>query len=109
MTTETKKTTPKYKTPTLVGVGIGLVAFLGFGLLPSVLYGGYAGVVLSGLVVGTPVTATFAVRALIAVGVVLGVTLVAAAFAAAGAAAGAAVGALTSKDVPEARLDSRSF
>lgn len=89
-------TTPKYRTHSLVGAGIGLVLFLAVGLLPTILYGGYAGVILAGGLFGTPVAATFVVRALIIFGMVLGVTAVAALFAVAGAAAGAAVGALTS-------------
>lgn len=89
-------TTPKFKTHSLVGAGLGLVVFLAVGLLPTILYGGYAGVLLAGGLFGTPVGATFAVRALIVVGMVLAVTAVAALFAVAGAAAGAAVGALTS-------------
>ncbi len=88
-------TTPKYKTHALVGAGLGLVAFLAVGLLPTILYGGYAGVLLAGALSGTPVGATFFVRALIVAGMVLGVTSVAALFAVAGAAAGTAVGALT--------------
>lgn len=96
MTTSTTPTTPRYKTHALVGAGAGLVAFLAVGLLPTILYGGYAGVLLAGAMAGTPVEASFAVRALIVAGMVLGVTLVAALFAAAGAAAGTAIGALTS-------------
>ncbi len=95
-------TTPKFKTHSLVGAGIGLVLFLAVGLLPTILYGGYAGVLLAGGLFGTPVGASFAVRALIVGGMVVGVTAVAALFAVAGAAAGAAVGALTSRGEPDA-------
>lgn len=95
-------TTPKYKVHSLVGAGIGLVVFLAVGLLPSILYGGYAGVLLASGLFGAPVGATFVVRALIVLGMVLGVTSVAALFAVAGAAAGAAVGALTSRGPREA-------
>jgi hypothetical protein len=90
MTTKTSNS----KLPTLVGAGIGLATFLAVALLPALLYGGYAGVLLAGGIFGTPVTASFAVRALIVFGMVLGVTAVASLFAVAGAAAGAAVGAL---------------
>ena len=82
------------KVATLIGSGIGLALFLAIALLPAMLYGGYAGVLLAGGIFGTPVTASFAVRALIVFGMVLGVTAVASLFAVAGAAAGAAVGAL---------------
>jgi hypothetical protein len=88
------------KTPTLIGAGIGLAAFLAIALLPSLLYGGYAGVLLAGGIVGTPVQATFLVRALIVFGMVLGVTAVGSLFAVAGAAIGAAVSALA---VPTAK------
>jgi len=82
------------KTPTIVGAAVGLALFLALGLLPALLYGGYAGVLLAGGIFGTPVTPTVLVRALIVFGMVLGVTGVGALFAVAGAAAGAAVGAL---------------
>jgi hypothetical protein len=82
------------KTPALVGAGIALATFLAVALLPAVLYGGYAGVLLAGGIFGTPVAASFFARALIIFGMVLGVTAVGSLFAVAGAAAGAAVGAL---------------
>ncbi len=84
----------KNKFPALVGAGIGLALFLAVALLPAVLYGGYAGVLLAGGIFGTPVTATIGPRVLIAFGMLLGVTAVGSLFAVAGAAAGAAVGAL---------------
>ena len=73
---------------------LGLALFLAIALLPALLYGGYAGVLLAGGIVGTPVKATLLVRALIVFGMVLGVTGVGGLFAVAGAAAGAAIGAL---------------
>ncbi len=82
------------KTPALVGAGIGLATFLAVALLPAMLYGGYAGVLLAGGIFGTPVAASLAARALIVFGMVLGVTAVGSLFAVAGAAAGAAVGAI---------------
>ena len=88
------------KTPALVGAGIGLAVFLAIALLPAMLYGGYAGVLLAGGIFGTPVSASFGVRALIVFGMVLGVTAVGSLFAVTGAAAGAAVGALL-RVVPE--------
>ena len=86
----------QHRTATLVGAGVGLALFLAVALLPSLLYGGYAGVLLAGGIFGTPVKATLAVRALIVFGMVLGVTSVASLFAVAGAAAGAAVAKLVS-------------
>src|SRR5512139_2637481 len=89
------------KTPALIGAGIGLATFLAVALLPAMLYGGYAGVLLAGGIFGTPVTASLAARALIVFGMVLGVTAVGSLFAVAGAAAGAAVGAIV-RAVPAA-------
>ena len=83
------------KLPSLLGAGIGLVLFLAIALLPSVLYGGYAGLLLAGGIVGTPVQPTLLVRALVVFGMVLGVVGIASLFAVMGAVAGAAVGALT--------------
>jgi hypothetical protein len=82
------------KTPSLIGAAVGLALFLAVALLPALLYGGYAGVLLAGGIFGTPVKATFLVRALIVFGMVLGVTSVASLFAVAGAAVGAAVSVL---------------
>ena len=84
------------KTPSLIGAGIGLALFLAVALLPAMLYGGYAGVLLAGGIFGTPVEPTILARALIVFGMVLGVVAVGSLFAVVGAAAGAAVGALTS-------------
>jgi hypothetical protein len=83
------------KTPSLIGAGIGLALFLAIALLPAILYGGYAGLLLAGGIVGTPVQPTFLVKALIIFGMVLGVTGIASLFAVLGAVCGAAVGALT--------------
>ena len=95
-------TTPKAqnKTFALVGAGIGLVAFLAVALLPSILYGGYAGLLLAGGIVGTPVQPTMLVKGLIVFGMVLGVTGIASLFAVLGAVAGAAAGALTGAVAP---------
>ncbi len=83
------------KTPTLIGAAIGLALFLAIALLPAMLYGGYAGVLLAGGLFGTPVEPSLLARALIVFGMVLGVVAVGSLFAVAGAVAGAAVGALT--------------
>jgi hypothetical protein len=85
---------------TIIGAAVGLAIFLPFALLPSMLYGGYAGVLLAGLVQGTPIAAGVVSRVLIVFGMVFGVTTVAAVFALAGAAAGAAVGALVRASTP---------
>ena len=83
------------KSYTLIGAAVGLALFLAIALLPALLYGGYAGVLLAGGIFGTPVHATFLVRALIVFGMVLGVVGVASLFAVGGAALGAGIGALT--------------
>jgi hypothetical protein len=88
---------------TLVGAGTGLALFLAVALLPAILYGGYAGLLLAGGIVGTPVQPTFLVRGLIVFGMLLGVTGIASLFAVLGAVAGAAVGALTAKVTPAKR------
>lgn len=82
------------KTPTIIGAAVGLALFLAIGLLPALMYGGYAGVLLAGGIFGTPIHSTFLVRALIIFGMVLGVTGVGGLFAVGGAVAGAAVSAL---------------
>jgi hypothetical protein len=87
------------KVPTLVGAGIGLALFLAIALLPAMLYGGYAGLLLAGGIFGTPVVPTLLPRALIVFGMAMGVVGVGSLFAVVGAAAGAAVGALTSLTV----------
>jgi hypothetical protein len=92
MTTTRKNTS---RTFTLVGAGLGLALFLAIGLLPSVLYGGYAGVLLAGGILGTPVEGTVLVRAFIVAGMVVGVASCASLFAALGAVGGSAVAALT--------------
>jgi len=106
MTTRTEK--PQNKTFALVGAGIGLVAFLAIALLPAILYGGYAGLLLAGGIVGTPVQPTFLVKGLIVFGMVLGVTGIASLFAVLGAVAGAAVGALTSSVAPAKKAEAAS-
>ena len=98
MTTRTEL--PQNKTFGLIGAGVGLVAFLAFALLPAILYGGYAGLLLAGGIVGTPVQPTMLVRGLIVFGMVLGVTGVGSLFAVLGAVVGSAIGALTSSVSP---------
>jgi hypothetical protein len=90
----TKEDVMTRKTPTIVGAAVGLALFLALGLLPALLYGGYAGVMLAAGISGTPVEATFLVRALIVFGMVMGVTGVGALFAVGGAVVGAAVATL---------------
>ena len=97
------------KTPSIVGAAVGLALFLAIALLPALLYGGYAGVMLAGGIFGTPVQATLAVRALIVFGMVMGAVGVGSLFAVAGAVAGAAIGSLSRAATPaKAEAASRS-
>jgi hypothetical protein len=82
------------KTPTVIGAAVGLALFLAIALLPALLYGGYAGVLLAGGIFGTPVQPSFLVRALIVFGMVMGALGVGSLFAVGGAVAGAAVSTL---------------
>ena len=79
---------------TIIGAAVGLAIFLAVGLLPALLYGGYAGVLLAGGIFGTPLLPTFAVRVLIMFGMVLGTIGVGALFTVGGAVVGAGVGTL---------------
>lgn len=96
------------KTPTLVGAGIALAVFLAVALLPAMLYGGYAGLLLAGGIFGTPVVPTLLPRILIVFGMVMGVVAVGSLFAVLGAVVGAAVGALTSATLRPAPQESAS-
>jgi hypothetical protein len=87
------------KTPTVVGAAIGLALFLAIALLPALLYGGYAGVLLAGGIFGAPVQPTVLVRGLIVFGMVMGALGVGSLFAVGGAVAGAAVSALAGAPV----------
>ncbi len=78
------------KTAALAGSGVGLALFLWIGLLPALVYGGYAGLLLAGGIYGTPVPPGLLPSALIVFGMILGVLGTAALFAVAGAAAGSA-------------------
>jgi hypothetical protein len=84
----------------MIGAGCGAVLFLAVGLLPSILYGGYAGLLLASGIFGAPVTATFGVRALIVFGMVLGVAGIASLFTVAGAVLGSALGVLADSRRP---------
>jgi hypothetical protein len=109
-----KDLTPSHdrRMDTIIGAGFGLALFLGIALLPAMVYGGYAGLLLAGGIFGTPVEATLLPRALVAFGMVLGVVAVGSLFTVAGAVAGAAVGLLSlpvgAKTALEEQADSGS-
>lgn len=92
--TERENVMRKYNTASLVGAGAGLVVFFTTALLPSLVYGGYAGLLLAGGIFGTPVEPTVLARGLVAFGMILGVVAVASILAVGGAALGALVGSL---------------
>jgi hypothetical protein len=79
----------------LIGAGVGLVLFVALALLPAMLYGGYAGVLLASGIFGTPLEPTLLVRMFIIGGMILGTVAMASLFAVGGAAIGGAIGALT--------------
>lgn len=79
----------------LVGAGLGLLAFFAVALLPSLLYGGQAGLMLAGGLFETSGLPTLGVRILVVFGGMVGVTAVASLFMVGGAAVGAAASALT--------------
>jgi hypothetical protein len=74
------------KTVAVVGAAVGFALFLGVALLPALVYGGYAGLLLAGGIFGTPVPATLAARGLVGFGMVLAVFAAASVFTVAGAA-----------------------
>ncbi len=86
------------KIPALIGAAASIVAFFFIGLVPAMAYGGYAGVLLAGGIVGAQ-SAGIIARALVVFGMALGVVGVGSLFAVLGARAGALVGAVTRLDV----------
>jgi hypothetical protein len=80
-----------YKTSTFVGGIVGLVSYIAIGLLPSIVYGGFAGVTLAAALFGTPIDASWMARGVVAFGMVIGLLATAALFVVVGAALGAGV------------------
>ena len=91
------------KTVAVVGAGVGLALFLGVALLPSLMYGGYAGLMLASGIFGTPVQPGILSSGLVVFGMVLGVFGTAAVFAVAGAAASSAIAHALSSWLPGAQ------
>jgi hypothetical protein len=83
------------KTSTLIGAGLGLVLFLAVAMLPALLYGGYAGVLLAGGIFGTPLAPTFLVKTFIIGGMILGTLGIGSLFTVVGAVLGGGVSVLT--------------
>ena len=70
---------------TFFGGIVGLVGFLTVGLLPSLLYGGYAGIILGSAIFGSPIHGNLFAQAIVALGVVAGVLAVGGVFVLGGA------------------------
>ena len=70
---------------TFAGGVFGLIVFLVVGLLPSLLYGGYAGVILGSAIFGSPIHESVFAQATVVLGVLSGVLSVGAIFVLAGA------------------------
>lgn len=70
---------------TFIGGIFGLIAFLGVGLLPSLVYGGYAGVILGSAIFGSPIHEHVLAQATVVIGVLSGVLSIAAIFVVSGA------------------------
>jgi len=58
---------------TFLGGVMGLAIFIGVGLLPSLLYGGYAGLILGSAIFGTPIHESVLGQATVVLGVMSGV------------------------------------
>ena len=69
----------------------GLVTFLFFGLLPSIVYGGFAGVTMASSILGGPADGSLVGRVLVAFGMVVGLLGTGSVFIVIGAALGAGV------------------
>ena len=73
---------------------VGLVTFLAVGLLPSIVYGGFAGVSLASAIVGGPIDGSLLARGIVVFGMVVGLLGTAGVFVVIGAAMGAGVYAI---------------
>ena len=80
-----------YRTFAFGGGVVGLITFLATGLLPSIVYGGFAGVTLAAAMFGAPVDASLIGRGVVLFGMVVGLLGTAAIYVVVGAALGAGV------------------
>ncbi len=80
---------PTSRTFAFVGGLAGLVTFLFVGLLPSIVYGGFAGVTLASSILGGPIDSSLFARGLVVFGMVVGLLGAAGVFVVVGAAVGA--------------------
>jgi len=70
---------------TFVGGIVGLLTYLVIGLLPSLLYGGYAGIILGTAIFGSPIHENVFAQATVALGVLSGVLAIGGVFVLGGA------------------------
>ena len=80
-----------YRTFAFGGGIAGLISFLAIGLLPSIVYGGFAGVSLASAIVGGPIDGSMLARGIVVFGMVVGLLGTAGVFVVIGAALGAGV------------------
>ena len=83
------------KNLTYAGAGAGFLAYLVLGLIPGLLYGGYAGLFLAGAMFGTPVEPTLVVKAITFGGILFGALAALFIFLVAGAFLGSVVSLLS--------------
>ena len=81
--------TPASRTSAFVGGLVGLATFLFVGLLPSIIYGGFAGVSLASSLLGGPIDSSYLARTLVVFGMAVGLLGAAGVFVVIGAALGA--------------------
>jgi len=81
---------------------VGLIAFLVVGLLPSLVYGGFAGATLAAALLGHPVDGSLMARAIVIFGMVTGLLATAGVFVVGGAALGGLLHSLARAGAPEA-------
>jgi hypothetical protein len=79
---------------TKIGAGIGVIAFLVFGIIPGFFFGSYGSLIVISHLMGGPVEPTLIVRVVMAVGILLGIACVASVSIVSGAILGTGVGYL---------------
>lgn len=80
-----------YRIAAFVGGMVGLLAFLAIALVPSLVYGGYAGVTLGVVLLGHPLGASLLARGIVAFGMLTGLLATSSLFVVWGAASGTLV------------------
>lgn len=98
---------------TFLGGVMGLAIFIGVGLLPSLLYGGYAGLILGSAIFGTPIHESVFGQATVVLGVISGVLAIGGIFVLGGAILASGAYGLFSvlnaeREVPEVREEAKA-